>query len=178
MLPVPQANLRARLESSRQELLDLGLRNSLLNYRFLRGKGVEIVDEKPAEVYRLLVVERKSFTFLPIDEDRHLYSPPAEDLDQVGAVAERHKDTKLQTSLMAKQLQTRLSVTYVEIEEDPSHQLIDRALKASEHGVGNLGLRVALDRISQDRFGHGLGISRLPGRDHFFHQVLHVARLR
>src|SRR5437870_1242234 len=112
MLPVPQANLRARLESSRQELLDLGLRNSLLNYRCLRGKGVEIVDEKPSEVYRLIVVERKSFTFLPIDEDQDLYAPPAEDSDQVGTVAERHKDTKLQTSLTAKQLHNRLLATY------------------------------------------------------------------
>ncbi|MGA2261252.1 MAG: DUF4011 domain-containing protein, partial [Acidobacteriota bacterium] len=100
------------MEASRQELLDLGLRNSLLNYRCLPGKGVEIVDEKPPEIYRLLVVEGKSSTFLPIDEDQELYAPPAEAPDQPGIVAERHKDTKLQTSLTAKQLHTRLLATY------------------------------------------------------------------
>ena len=52
------------------------------------------------------------FTFLPIDEDQDLYAPPAEDSDQVGTVAERHKDTKLQTSLTAKHLHNRLLATY------------------------------------------------------------------
>ena len=112
MTPLSQANLRARLESSRQELLDLGLRNSLLNYRCLRGKGVEIVDEKPPEISRLLVVERKAFTFLPIDDDQEIYRPPAEITDQPGHIAERHHDTKLQTSLKTKQLHDRLLATY------------------------------------------------------------------
>jgi very-short-patch-repair endonuclease len=112
MTPLSQANLRARLESSRQELLDLGLRNSLLNYRCLRAKGVEIIDEKPPEIYRLLVVEGKAFTFLPIDEDQELYAPPAENTDQSGYIAERHRDTKLQTSLTTNQLHNRLLATY------------------------------------------------------------------
>ena len=112
MTATSQVNLRARLESSRQELLDLGLRNSLFNYRCLRSKGVEIVDEKPPEIYRLLAIEKKPFTFLPIDEDQEFYTPPAEDTDQPGGVAERHIDTKLQTSLTAKQLHNRLLATY------------------------------------------------------------------
>ena len=42
-----------RLEVSRRELLDLGLRNPLLNYRLLRARGLEVVDEIPALVFRL-----------------------------------------------------------------------------------------------------------------------------
>ena len=52
------------LEIARRDLLDLGLRNTLLNYRPLRSKGVEVIDERPVEVFRLLVKEEKSLTFL------------------------------------------------------------------------------------------------------------------
>src|ERR1035441_4686081 len=55
------------LEIARRDLLDLGLRNTLLNYRPLRSKGIEVVDEKPVEVFQLLVREEKSLTFLSGD---------------------------------------------------------------------------------------------------------------
>jgi hypothetical protein len=41
--------LTGTLELARRELLDLGLRNTLLNCRPQRQKGVEVIDEKPAE---------------------------------------------------------------------------------------------------------------------------------
>ena len=40
-----ETEVRARLENSRKELLDLSLRNPLLNYRPLSARGVEIVGE-------------------------------------------------------------------------------------------------------------------------------------
>src|ERR1035438_1651167 len=55
------------LEIARRDLLDLGLRNTLLNYRPLRSKGIEVIDEKPIEVFQLLVKEEKSLTFLSGD---------------------------------------------------------------------------------------------------------------
>src|SRR5262245_25449396 len=69
-----------RLEVARKELLDLGLRNPLLNYRPLRSRGVEVVDERPEEVFRHLVGERKAMTFLPASEELQLalLDPPAE----------------------------------------------------------------------------------------------------
>src|SRR5689334_15518801 len=62
-----QAPLAGKLEAARRELLDLGLRNTLLNYRSLRARGIDIIDEKPVEVFRLLVCEEKHFTFLADD---------------------------------------------------------------------------------------------------------------
>ncbi len=67
---MPQATqVRAKLvdvlETARRELLDLGLRNPLLNYRPLKAKGVEIIDEKASEVFRILVRNEKSMTFVP-----------------------------------------------------------------------------------------------------------------
>jgi len=52
---IMQETIQSRLESSRKELLDLGLRNPLLNYKTTKGKGVHIVDEKSAAIYDILV---------------------------------------------------------------------------------------------------------------------------
>lgn len=58
-----------KLESSRKELLDLGLRNSLLNYRVSKRRSVDIVEESSAELFRLLVHENKILSFLPAPEN-------------------------------------------------------------------------------------------------------------
>jgi hypothetical protein len=60
-------SLTGTLEIARRDLLDLGLRNTLLNYRPLRSKGIEVIDERPIEVFQLLVKEEKSLTFLSGD---------------------------------------------------------------------------------------------------------------
>src|ERR1700728_4887811 len=112
-----ETNLTGTLEIARRDLLDLGLRNTLLNYRLLRSKGVEVIDEKPVEVFRVLVKEEKSLTFLPgeaaeLGADRttagdHLAQPGE---DRSGAA--RHRDLRLQTVYASAQLQTRLLATY------------------------------------------------------------------
>jgi very-short-patch-repair endonuclease len=56
--------VRARLEADRRDLLDLSLRNPLLNYR-PRARGLTIVGESSAELFRILVREGRRMTFLP-----------------------------------------------------------------------------------------------------------------
>ncbi|MFZ0545583.1 MAG: DUF4011 domain-containing protein, partial [Candidatus Promineifilaceae bacterium] len=68
------ANIETRLNTVRDELLDLSLRNTLLNYRHLKSRGVEMVDELPEYIFRLLVTESKKMSFLPMPEPE-----PAED---------------------------------------------------------------------------------------------------
>ena len=51
------------IEASRKELLDLSLRNPLLNYRLLRSRGVEVVDEIPSAVFDILVRKQTSDVF-------------------------------------------------------------------------------------------------------------------
>ena len=58
-----QNNISSTIEVSRKELLDLGLRTPLLNYRPSRARGVEMVKELPEEVFRILVRQRKSMSF-------------------------------------------------------------------------------------------------------------------
>ena len=56
--------LEAKLERARMELLDLGARNRLLHVpRFSKSaKTIDVVDERSAEVFRLLVRESKAFS--------------------------------------------------------------------------------------------------------------------
>ena len=56
-----------RLEASRKELLDLGLRNPLINYR-KRAKQVNVVDELTREIYRLLVTDGRKMSFKALPE--------------------------------------------------------------------------------------------------------------
>src|SRR3974390_2306497 len=65
----PETDLTSSLDHARRDLLDLGLRNTLLNFRPLRAKGVEVIDELPVEVFRLLVREERRLTFLPGQND-------------------------------------------------------------------------------------------------------------
>ncbi|MDP9485125.1 MAG: DUF3320 domain-containing protein, partial [Actinomycetota bacterium] len=109
-------NVSAILEASRGELLDLGLRNPLINYRPSRAKGVEVVDELPAEVFRILVRERKAMTFKEAPEGEGGNAAEGEwVLDQPdhseGRTAARHVDLRLQTRLSSSKLQSRLIKT-------------------------------------------------------------------
>ncbi len=109
-------DISAILEAGRGELLDLGLRNPLLNHRPSRARGVEVVDELPAEVFRILVRERKAMAFkeAPEEEDgdaegEWILSQPDEDGE--GGTAARHVDLRLQTRLSSARLQSRLIKT-------------------------------------------------------------------
>ena len=105
-------SIQIALDTARAELLDLGLRNSLINYRLLRTRGVEIVDESPPDVYRILVQERRAMSFLPRPEPEEEDDlQPFED-DEAEADSTRHTDNRLQTDYSPTELQRRLLNTY------------------------------------------------------------------
>ncbi|MCY4552340.1 MAG: DUF4011 domain-containing protein, partial [Candidatus Poribacteria bacterium] len=58
-------SVQTKLDTARTELLDLGLRNPLINYRLLKARGVEIIDESPPDIYQILVQNGKAMSFLP-----------------------------------------------------------------------------------------------------------------
>ena len=104
----------SKIEASRKELLDLGLRNPLLNYRTLKSRGVEVVDEIPATVFDILVHKERRMSFLPRpndDEDYKLGQPEYED-DNPDVLARRYTDSRLQTNDPSHRLQSRLLNTY------------------------------------------------------------------
>ena len=108
----PVASVRSKVEESRKELLDLGLRNPLLNYRTLQAKGVEIVGESAAQVFNTLVTEGRSMSFLPGQEE-----DAGEGVDDGGPYAwpnggANQADRNLQTSESPTNLQKRLLNTF------------------------------------------------------------------
>jgi len=116
--------VKEKLTLARQDLLDLGLRNTLINYRTLKARGLEIVDEKPAQLYDILVAKGRAMSFLgvpekelelgfPQEEDEEVVfeQPEDEEVDERG-IALRHIDDKLQTPYTSKTLQKRLLNTY------------------------------------------------------------------
>ena len=87
--------IHSGLETARRDLLDLGLRsNPLLNYRLLRARGLEVVDELPAQVHHVLVNQGRAMSFLPVSEEEPggLRGQPEEVVAADGA-ATRHIDT-------------------------------------------------------------------------------------
>jgi hypothetical protein len=104
-------SIQAKLDAARAELLDLGLRNPLINYKLLKARGVEVVDESPPYVYRILVEDGKAMSFLPKaeseDDDNLLFEDDEEEDDPA-----RYTDSKLQTDYSSAELQRRLLTTY------------------------------------------------------------------
>jgi len=131
----------AKLEESRNDVLDLSLRNSLLNFRPSKRRGLQVADERSDQIFRILVGEERVMHFLPIPEElkpqTHLVPagiPPAPNTDELtnplddispellallsesetnsGETAKRHTDNKLQTALTQTNLNLRLRETF------------------------------------------------------------------
>lgn len=104
------------LEATRRDLLDTGLRNPLISYKVTRARGVRVIDERPEEIFRILVKEGTAMSFLPKDggdADAELPDIEEPDLlidqpqDRTG-IADRHTDTYLQTLYTSAVLHKRL----------------------------------------------------------------------
>ena len=101
-------SVQTKLDKARAELLDLTLRNPLINYKLLKARGVEIIDESPSDIYQILVQNKKTMSFLPKDEDDSSILPE----DEAEHDPERYTDNKLQTNHSSTELQKRLFNTY------------------------------------------------------------------
>ncbi|MGK5024099.1 DUF3320 domain-containing protein [Janthinobacterium sp. RB2R34] len=143
----------AKLERARTELLDLTARNRLLNIprSSTTARTIDVVDEKTSEIFRLMVSESRSFTFLPGKEANKVdlgKTENDEDVDEAGDLAQpghdsidnsvdergvlsRHADTRLQTRLTSKGLQKRLLDMYLDartLEEEQGVNILFLAL--------------------------------------------------
>ena len=100
-------DLEKKLELSRLELLDMGLRgNSLLHCR-PRAKTLEVIDEVASEIYHILVDQQRAMTFVAIPDSLVDENDRVDDSQPLPALLEemygdaRHTDNKLQTKLTA-----------------------------------------------------------------------------
>ncbi|MDE0073400.1 MAG: DUF3320 domain-containing protein [Gammaproteobacteria bacterium] len=113
--------------SRRDSLLDLSLRNPLLNFRPSKRRGLEVVDELSREIFRMLVDGERIMYFLaapeeqaapeapddaPADVPAELLALLAEPATDPNGTAARHTDNKLQTALTLARLNLRLRETF------------------------------------------------------------------
>ncbi|MBS3913958.1 MAG: DUF4011 domain-containing protein, partial [Bacteroidetes bacterium] len=139
-----QIELQKRLLSSRKDLLDIGLRNNLINFN-PGSKSLRVIDELSVEVLNILYRKNRTMTFLPLPKDKlkQLSSSTSrgeqlseenddstmellhelenlnwsKDEDQKpGETAKRHTDTKLQTALTEERLFLSLLKIHTEAE--------------------------------------------------------------
>ena len=102
--------IKKKLDAARAELLDLGRRNPLINYKTPKVRGVEVVDELSLHIYQILVHDNKAMSFLPAtdpEDDKLMFADDEAEKDPA-----RFTDSKLQTSHAAADLQKRLMATY------------------------------------------------------------------
>lgn len=160
--PIAVSDIERWLSDARRELLDLTTRNRLIHTPRgrARSKAIEIVDERTEHIHRLLVTEKKAFTFLPREEEpvgdrtgdetvTDLPTQPTaeEEARESEAPDPRHVDLKLQTALPPEQLQRKLlRLSY------------DARTFQEEQGVNVLYLAIGflkwreIDRSDVDRF--------------------------
>jgi very-short-patch-repair endonuclease len=107
-----QENILPKLEASRKELLDLGMRNPLLNYKTPKARGLHIVQEKSTAIYEILVKQNKAMTFLgrpgKDDDEESLEVPELSEEE----LKDAYNDTRLQTNEREQKLQTKILNTY------------------------------------------------------------------
>ena len=135
------SSIRQELQKSRRDVLDLSLRNPLLNFRPSKRRGLEVVDERSRELFRILVGggpapegsssrSPRVMYFLPSSGETVLAATgeqatddiddiPSELLAMLGEAdddpdeaAARHTDNKLQTALARASLNLRLRETF------------------------------------------------------------------
>lgn len=160
-------NIKQQLENSRKELLNLGLRNPLINYRPSKARGLQITNELSVELFRILVREGKRMSFLPsanvIDGEED--SPSEQESHHGIDTHAGYTDHQIQTTHPESKLQARLLNTYRVsrsfIEEQGVNTLFlaigmlawTESESSSERKKAPLILiPVELERASRDRF--------------------------
>ena len=105
-------SLISKLEAARKELLDLGLRNPLLNYRPSKSRGISIVKEKSSFIFDILVNQNKTMSFLSDPSQGNGKIDFVEQELTEAELLETYTDSKLQTNESDIGLQSRLLNTY------------------------------------------------------------------
>ena len=130
-----EIDIKERIETSRKELLDLSLRNPLLNYRPLSARGVEIVGESVPQIVKTLVSDGRPMTFLPAKEDEADGTYILNWDESTHGFSANQSDRGLQTGESPSALHRRLLNTY---------RLANSAIE--ETGVNTLFLGLAMLR--------------------------------
>ncbi len=108
------SGVAGRLDADRKALLDLSLRNPLLNY-IPRSRSVDVLGESADQLVRVLVRERKRMSFRPlekVEKDSADSNSVTQDPLALARSTANREDLALQTALHAEDLQSRLLSIY------------------------------------------------------------------
>ena len=108
--------IEKQLQTARERLLDLTLRNRLLNFRPSKRRTIQVVEEIPREVFDILVLEERVMQFKASQQSvEEIPSLSEEDAEserlpwlQDAETEQHHTDSLLQTNLVRDELQRRL----------------------------------------------------------------------
>ena len=73
----PNTKLEKDFAEIREKLLDLSMRNQLINFR-ARSRSVEVIDDCAENIYEYLVLKEKKMQFLPRRNKLNLFSDDEE----------------------------------------------------------------------------------------------------
>ncbi|MGE3524052.1 MAG: DUF4011 domain-containing protein, partial [Candidatus Dadabacteria bacterium] len=157
-----------QIELARKNLLDLTMRNRLLNYRPTKRRTLRIIDEIPSEIYDILILQENVMEFLPFQikndsndsKENLLFQAPkqsstsliennASNLWELPStdkqVAEKHKDRYLQTGLEPESLQKNLFYIYQQsnsVLEEQGYTILYLALGFLEWTEGPVSIEI------------------------------------
>lgn len=118
--------IEKRISKWKEKLIDLSKRNRLLNFKHTKSSTLRIIDEQPPEIYRFLVHNLKTMSFLPININEESLPEEEklslEDLNEgiefksqefeeyeIDDLDKKHVDNFLQTKLPEKEMNHVLS---------------------------------------------------------------------
>jgi hypothetical protein len=131
----------------RRELLDLSMRNSLLNYRPSKARGVHVKGESGKEVYEILVNHGKTMTFLPRKGLEVNLSPHFEDvLRQLQPLDFSEEDSGANLSRSSKFSGLRTSLDKVSMHLEA---LLSRAQKSGDEAKSSNHEQGALQLVEE-----------------------------
>ncbi len=101
--------IEQQLNGARQNLLDLTMRNRLLNFRPTNARTIKVLDGFPSDIYDVLVLQEKKMEFSSNNKTSKLLKKPLLNALQPDIeVADNHNSRYLQTSLEGDVLKKQL----------------------------------------------------------------------
>lgn len=86
--------VKSEFKSLRRKLLDLSMRNQLLNFR-PRSRTIEVVNDDPSHIYDFLVFKEKKMQFLPQRDQEIIESPETEEAEDATPSPDKGKESEL-----------------------------------------------------------------------------------
>lgn len=157
----PVERILLTVNNWKNKLLDLTKRNRALNFKINRVSTVTIVDELPAEIFRLLCLQKKSLKFRPTNNEGIL-EDEISDTRSVFDDFEMNSEVPVQKSLFARYKTDTLPANYTDdlLQTNATSENLDKSLRRideqarsiiEEQGVNALYLSLGMLHYTESK---------------------------